>query len=137
VSTSCPSCLYFQAAIRPQLFRVSAHASPGELAAAKSFEDLQRERAVNEQRLVEQGEAFFVEPQNFNWCARYTLTEEQAVSIASALNEGEVSVETEWRSKGFDFAFDFANGDVRRAFALCARLNADGGCKGYKRRGSR
>lgn len=119
----CPRCRYFRPAQTPQLFKLRQNAGPGELAAARKYQELQKERAQIEQGIVAQGDPMYVKPQFFPWCERFTLTPEQAAQIQAAFLDGDDAVEESWRSRGFGLAVDRANGEVRKEYALCLRKN--------------
>jgi hypothetical protein len=130
----CPSCQSCQRPNRAQLFELDRPASAGEVSAAKAWQELEKERSQIEHRRVEQNEPFFVAPQYFAWCKRYTLSGEPLEALQKSLLDGDEDTLMKARQAGFDFAVDFANGQLRPAFALCLRKNPQGKCTEFKRR---
>lgn len=127
----CADCAHYRKPARPQLFGSAELQSPGGLKAQTEWQQREKQHAEHESQMVAAGQPFTYEPHHYAWCAAFTpirLAERAAAGDEPALAEllstraGQINPVT---------------GEVAAFYALCVRMNPEGRCEHYERKGRR
>jgi hypothetical protein len=85
-----------------------------------------------ERERVQGREPFVRPPHHFEWCEKFTLTEEHCQQLTEALQRGDAGPAQQALKDGYELGLDYVNGRVIRFYALCIRKTT-GQCPGFKR----
>ena len=129
----CSACRYQVAPPPPQPFAPTSRRSGGITDSGNDHQEDQYTRRKIEEGRVGEGYPFDSEPEFFPWCAKLTVSKEEAAVIRKDLAAGRDAAAREALAKG-RIIIDYANGSVLPIYITCARANPAGECAEFRPR---
>jgi hypothetical protein len=131
----CSQCVHYRMRSPVGLFGPSDMRSAGVLKEQSTWEQEERQRALQEQHAFVAGQPFVYEPHHYAWCAKYSRADEVEVAQVAARG-GDHTAMDDLLSEGV-VALDPVTGDYLALYVLCAWKNTEGRCEHYAQRTAR